>query len=211
MSTRPPSDQDFDHHQAVGVIAAFWAELERNIEEAVWRLADIQPAAGLCLTGPMLSAHVKLTSLTALFQLHELPDKHIKALKEFKNKLSGTSDKRNRAVHDPWHYSIYTSGNAKSPASLSDIEIAVHQKTMTVTRDGTLQVYDTAATEDEYDSIRGEIRDQIERFKGLIEAAYTELSSRKKLPPRRGSLPPDSFPRKSKKKEPQPPPRSSPP
>ena len=97
---------DPDHIDYVGLIATRWAFLEFIIDSTIWRLANIQSEIGGCLTANLQSIHLKLRSLRALAEYHGASKKLLKDFASFQSRISGTADKRNRAVHHPWMPSV---------------------------------------------------------------------------------------------------------
>jgi hypothetical protein len=94
------------YHTFVGRIASQWAFLDHNIDQAIWRLAEVEPALGACITTQLVSTPARLRVLLALLLLREGSDDLVKKLRQFAAKLHAASDKRNRAVHDFWNVTV---------------------------------------------------------------------------------------------------------
>lgn len=95
---RSPSN----HMEYVGLISSQWATLEFYINSTIHVLAGVKHEVGACMTANLGSIHMKLRTLQALLELYEVNPKLLKEIKKFQDRVSGTADKRNRVVHDPW-------------------------------------------------------------------------------------------------------------
>jgi hypothetical protein len=90
------------YHMQVGRIASQWAALDHAIDQAIWKLAEISPALGACITTQLTSTATRLRVMWALLLLRDGSDPLIKKLEKFNAKMYVALEKRNRAVHDPW-------------------------------------------------------------------------------------------------------------
>ena len=97
-----PTPQEASHLEYVGIISSAWANLEFDIDSTTWRLGGIAPEVGACLSANLGSIHLKLRSLYALLELNSASKETLKKFRDFQNRISGTADKRNRVIHDPW-------------------------------------------------------------------------------------------------------------
>jgi hypothetical protein len=59
------------YHTLVGRIASQWAYLDHMIDQAIWKLAEAQPALGACITTQLVSTPARLRVLVALLFLRE--------------------------------------------------------------------------------------------------------------------------------------------
>ena len=121
---KPPPPDHFDHFEWLGKIVSLWSGLELLIDSATWQLANMPEKTGACITANILSIHIKLDCLIALCHHRNAAQKTLDDLTKFKSRLYGTSEKRNRAVHDPW--SIDT--NPDGSLALSQITITAKGK-----------------------------------------------------------------------------------
>jgi hypothetical protein len=92
-------------HTLSGRIASQYALLEHSINQTIWRLAEVQPALGACITTQIGSTTSKLKTVVALLSLRDSSEHLIKKVNEFTQKNYSIADLRNRAVHDPWSWS----------------------------------------------------------------------------------------------------------
>ena len=68
------AEPDFDpafaeHMKWLGLVAAMWAELEYQINEAIWELANVERWAGACITSQIFSPSARMRALTALIRV----------------------------------------------------------------------------------------------------------------------------------------------
>ena len=99
---RTPTPHEKNHFEYIGMISAEWANLEFHIDLTTWRLGGIKPEVGACLSANLGSIHMKLRSLYALLELNNVSKETLKKFRDLQNRTSGTADKRNRVIHDPW-------------------------------------------------------------------------------------------------------------
>ena len=109
-----PPPHDPNHIEYVGIIASAWAQLEFYADSTSWRLASVPPEIGACFSANLGSIHLKLRSLYALLELRGASSKTLKEVRKFQNRISGTADKRNRVVHDPWVTAVWPGGQGMS-------------------------------------------------------------------------------------------------
>jgi len=100
--TDTPKPLGLDHMGYVGMIATAWAHLEHAVDSTCWRLAKVQPEVGACFTANLGSIHLKLRSLRALAELRGAKKELLNDITSYQGRVSGTAEKRNRIVHDPW-------------------------------------------------------------------------------------------------------------
>jgi hypothetical protein len=154
------------HLQRVGAIAAAWADLDFHIEGAIWLLADVSSSVGACVTANFVSIHPKLKSVIALAHLCGMSKATITKLQKFRTGLYGTTEKRNRAIHDQW-------------ITLSSKD-ETHQGQMTITTDGEPKFYARYVSLNELDEIEKEILSQIDRFKDIVDVMKVQLGALRK-------------------------------
>ncbi len=101
-----------NHLEYVGIIASAWATLEMDVDSTSCVLAGIPHEVGACFTANLGSIHLKLRTLRALVELRGGSKKLLTSITAYQGKISGTAEKRNRAVHDPWMASVSPEGVA---------------------------------------------------------------------------------------------------
>jgi hypothetical protein len=86
----------------IGRATHAWSTLELIVDIIIWKVAEVQPMLGSCMTNRIPSIHGKFTTLVALLTLLEGSKPYVDAL----NKLSGNAfqlvERRNRVIHDAW-------------------------------------------------------------------------------------------------------------
>jgi hypothetical protein len=95
-------DPRFDPYMnAVGRIATLWAALEFNINEAIWELANVEAAAGACITSQIGSVGPRMRALISLVHFRKGNDNILRELATYMRAIEGLSRQRNRYIHDP--------------------------------------------------------------------------------------------------------------
>jgi hypothetical protein len=95
---------------AIADVISSWARFEYRIDEAIWRLAGLEPEAGACITCQLTTVASRFSAFTALAQMTGWEDFKIKKLNKLKDKAFAIAEKRNRVAHDPW-FMAYKSKN----------------------------------------------------------------------------------------------------
>jgi hypothetical protein len=90
-----------EYMQAVGWIAASWAQLEFKINQAIWELSNVDVGAGACVTAQIVPITSRLRALISLIDYRMGSDEITKSLNNFYREIDGLSRQRNRYVHDP--------------------------------------------------------------------------------------------------------------
>lgn len=98
-----PLPDDHECYRLVGLIAAEVARIEALIDTSIWELARVLPVTGACITGQMVGTYPRYLALYQLAMLCELQASIIKEIKRQMEVANSVSDRRNRAVHDPWY------------------------------------------------------------------------------------------------------------
>lgn len=158
------------HLELVGKIASQWAKLEGEIDYSIWRLAEMPPNLGACITTSFVSVFPKLKALAGLAYTRGASKTTVKPLIAFRNGLYDTAEKRNRAVHDRW---IPLGGHEATDMA---------QRTITVSNSGMPINALTPVTTASLEGTLQEITIQISRYEAVMSKIYDELSSRKMLP-----------------------------
>lgn len=84
----------------VGQVASLWSLLERNVDELIWNLGDIQPAIGACITAQVQSLRYKMFALISICEHFGYQD-FVKMLNKFLADAEPAMKARNRLVHTP--------------------------------------------------------------------------------------------------------------
>lgn len=106
LPPRPPPDNPI--YPLVGQIASNWSHVEHTLDILIWELAKVEPEAGACVTAQMMGAYSRFKAVIALLTLYQRrTNRNLKSLidtaTELSQKANVPSEKRNRAVHDPWY------------------------------------------------------------------------------------------------------------
>jgi hypothetical protein len=97
----PPEEA---HFAAMGKVVANFAAFEAILQSAIWRFANVDDEAGICLTAE-LSLHRSFDALIALARLRGATDDMLKRLAKFAaDTQNGIKAQRNRIVHDPVYF-----------------------------------------------------------------------------------------------------------
>lgn len=108
----------------VGRIASAWANMEFEIDRLLWDLSEGQHMLAACITSQLTNAGARIRALIGLVRLREGSKELITKLNQFDAATNLMGRKRNRVVHDPWHYN-----SAKSVAA--QLSIAIEDKALT--------------------------------------------------------------------------------
>jgi hypothetical protein len=112
MPPTPPELLDFmrnsklehNHYAAIGRVAAGWAFFAALVDTWSMELAGLPTEPGVCLTSQIAGMARKLDAFISLARLRPLSDKLIKDLNKFAECARGWGERRNRLVHDVWHF-----------------------------------------------------------------------------------------------------------
>ena len=101
------AEPDFDpafaeHMKWLGLVAAMWAELEYQINEAIWELANVERWAGACITSQIFSPSARMRALTALIRVRNGQTEDVKKFTSLSATIIKLGHRRNAYVHDPW-------------------------------------------------------------------------------------------------------------
>jgi len=94
------------HFSAVGKVAAFWSEFERQLQMTVWKLAGIDAFSGACITSRIDSSAKLLEIIISLLQLKGVAAEDLQPLTAFREEAADLQRQRNRIVNDPWSFRI---------------------------------------------------------------------------------------------------------
>jgi len=94
------------HFSAVGKVAAFWSEFERQLQMTVWKLAGIDAFSGACITSRIDSSAKLLEAIISLLQLKGVAAQDLEPLRAFCEEAADLQRERDRIVNDPWSFRI---------------------------------------------------------------------------------------------------------
>jgi len=101
------ADPEFDlaiaeHMKWLGLVAAIWAELEYQINEAIWELSNIERWAGACITSQIFSPSARMRALVALIRVRNGAEEDVKKFTSLTPSIIKLGHRRNAYVHEPW-------------------------------------------------------------------------------------------------------------
>jgi hypothetical protein len=88
---------------AIGSVANAWANLEFDINETIWELANVEQTAGACITAQIVPIGGRIRSLVSLIALRGGQMDLLKKVNQFAKTADGFGRRRNRIIHDPWY------------------------------------------------------------------------------------------------------------
>jgi hypothetical protein len=148
----------FEYAEEIGRVVAGWAQLEHDIHETVWSLADIEDQnIGACLTSQYSTVNACLNALLALARLKGYSESQIAKLNKFREYVAALAERRNRIAHDPWLSSWVLKGPAKASKTYR-----LHK-----TARSKLDFNYKPVTLDELKELRTEIEEAFKRFPKL--------------------------------------------
>jgi len=86
----------------MGLIANSSAILELHANECIWALAGVQQGLGACITSQIFNTANRFKALAALMKLRRVDEPLIDEINKIIADFRDPSEKRNRALHDPW-------------------------------------------------------------------------------------------------------------
>lgn len=99
---------DVYHAAAVLRGISAYARLEHQVDELIWKLAEIEPEIGACLTAQIVSIAPRMDALITLAYAQHVSEECLTRLNKFKARIGGLSNERNRLAHDPWFSGFQT-------------------------------------------------------------------------------------------------------
>ncbi len=97
-----PSERRAALLAAIGSVASIWAELEHEINRAIWALTSMSDGDGACVTAQILAILPRMRALIALAHRSGSGEELLKDLNKFSGVVEGLGRRRNRIIHDPW-------------------------------------------------------------------------------------------------------------
>lgn len=95
------------HFIAIGQVAAYWAQLEFEINAMIWSLASIDQQTGMCLTSQFTTIQSRARALLSIFRLRGGSETVAKEVNRFfVNEVDPVAQQRNRIVHDPLYVAL---------------------------------------------------------------------------------------------------------
>ena len=91
-------------YTCVAKIATQWGIFEMLLDETLWKLVDVEPSYGACVTSQIGSTYLKLKAITALLPIWPETEPLISKLNQINGGMEKIVRKRNRATHDPLAY-----------------------------------------------------------------------------------------------------------
>jgi hypothetical protein len=102
---RPPPDHPV--YTVIGQLASEWAHLEHALDMPIRRLAGIDDSHLACLTAQYMGVTPRFNAIIALLTVRAKRDVRFSETMERANSLLrksyDLSERRNRAIHDPWY------------------------------------------------------------------------------------------------------------
>lgn len=84
----------------MGLLAHDWAALEYSISQLIWRLADVHPAYGACITSQLYAVNGRMKAIISLMGVRAFDEKLIKKMNMLSQKIATAGETRNRVLHD---------------------------------------------------------------------------------------------------------------
>lgn len=94
------------YYAAVGELTSKWAALERLVDVAIWKLAEVDAPAGACITSQLPSIHSRFRTLLSLMHLKGRPEKEQKAARKLGEEAAALIMVRNRFAHNPTTFGL---------------------------------------------------------------------------------------------------------
>lgn len=108
ISLHAPMPDNHPMLSVVGQIANQWAHIEHTLDTIVWRLAEVEPKKGSCITAQLTGSHPRFKAIISLATIRGFDKQLIADIIVMMNRMQGKTDKRNRAVHDAWYSEVTT-------------------------------------------------------------------------------------------------------
>ncbi len=87
---------------AIGSVVIAWADLEHQINRAIWGLASMSDKDGACVTAQIPAILPRMRALIAVAHTSGCSETLLKDLNKFSSVVDGLGRRRNRIIHDPW-------------------------------------------------------------------------------------------------------------
>jgi hypothetical protein len=87
----------------VGQAASEFARLEGILDETIWKLTNLAPYRGACVTSNLSGWKSKCSTIRSLHSQRNLPEATRRQIKKFEGALDDAAETRNRLIHDPWY------------------------------------------------------------------------------------------------------------
>ncbi|MEK6210593.1 MAG: hypothetical protein AABM64_09560 [Pseudomonadota bacterium] len=85
----------------MGHLASDWAMLELMVNQLIWKLADVSPVTGACVTAQIFTINNRLMAVISLMRLRGFDETMVKEVNKFSDAIRGPAEGRNRTIHDP--------------------------------------------------------------------------------------------------------------
>lgn len=106
MTVHAPLPDTHPQLALIGQIAAAWSVIEHELDTVIWRLAELQPETGACLTAQMIGIRPRFLTIIALCTHAQFPKDFITKIEDVMNKGVKPGEGRNRVIHDPWYLEL---------------------------------------------------------------------------------------------------------
>jgi hypothetical protein len=108
LSLHAPMPDNHPMLSVIGQIANQWAHIEHTLDTIVWRLAEVEPKKGSCITAQLTGSYPRFKAIISLATIRGLDKQLISDITQMMNRMQGKTDKRNRIVHDAWYAEVTT-------------------------------------------------------------------------------------------------------
>lgn len=164
------------HYAAIGKVVDTWADLEHEVDLAIWGALGEEQSLYACVTAQLISVLPKLDALASILDRLGAQKKTIKLVTAFHGSIGGLVKHRNRAIHDPrviWY------GNG----DVARFEVSA--------KNGVRTFAPKVETIDELQDLRESIDDKLTEFKKIREEIAISLpaSVDRRHPRQLGKLP----------------------
>jgi hypothetical protein len=89
------------YYMAIGHIGVAWADFEFALNDAIWELANVDRAAGTCMTAQLIGPAPRFRCLIALLKARRTPQALLDLFNTMSRDAGSLAAKRNRYLHDP--------------------------------------------------------------------------------------------------------------
>jgi hypothetical protein len=108
LSVHAPMPDGHPMLSIVGQIVNQWAHVEHVLDTIIWRLAEVEPKKGSCITAQLTGSYPRFKAIISLATIRGFDKQLIRDITRMMNDTHATTEKRNRAVHDSWYAEVNT-------------------------------------------------------------------------------------------------------
>ena len=91
-----------EYAKCIADVVNNWAWVELEIHTILFKLADLHPGIGACLTAQIYTFPAKMAAVVALLRYRQAPERLIKTANKFSGDSRAALEIRNRFAHDVW-------------------------------------------------------------------------------------------------------------